>query len=145
MSEASHVCSVLCTFGIYVLVMWIFPFDVDVILLGVGHWVWVWAGPELPDFCYPLLFGACHLAIIYPLVNLEYAAEAVILGFQHYIVMLGTSVIIPSALVPQMGGGNVSIFESSENTTPPCSESEHVKSTELLLRHCLSARRRRLG
>ncbi|XP_066327123.1 nucleobase-ascorbate transporter 6-like [Miscanthus floridulus] len=32
--------------------------------------------------------------------------EAVILGFQHYIVMLGTSVIIPSALVPQMGGGN---------------------------------------
>ncbi|GJN40370.1 hypothetical protein PR202_gb29577 [Eleusine coracana subsp. coracana] len=32
--------------------------------------------------------------------------EAIILGFQHYIVMLGTSVIIPSALVPQMGGGN---------------------------------------
>jgi nucleobase transporter 1/2 len=30
------------------------------------------------------------------------------LGFQHFIVMLGTSVIIPSALVPQMGGGNVS-------------------------------------
>ena len=45
-------------------------------------------------------------------MNLEYAAEAVILGFQHYIVMLGTSVIITSALVPQMGGGNVSIFES---------------------------------
>ena len=108
--------------------MWIFPFDVDVILLRVGHWVWVWvwAGPELPDFCYPLLFGACHLAIIYPLVNLEYAAEAVILGFQHYIVMLGTTVIIPSALVPQMGGGNVSIFEveSSENIPPSCSESE---------------------
>jgi xanthine/uracil permease len=37
-----------------------------------------------------------------------YAAEAVILGFQHFIVMLGTTVIIPSALVPQMGGGNVS-------------------------------------
>jgi xanthine/uracil permease len=37
-----------------------------------------------------------------------YAAEAIILGFQHFIVMLGTTVIIPSALVPQMGGGNVS-------------------------------------
>jgi xanthine/uracil permease len=35
-----------------------------------------------------------------------YAAEAIILGFQHFIVMLGTTVIIPSALVPQMGGGN---------------------------------------
>ncbi|KAI9075550.1 hypothetical protein K1719_042456 [Acacia pycnantha] len=32
--------------------------------------------------------------------------EAIILGFQHYIVMLGTTVLIPSALVPQMGGGN---------------------------------------
>ena len=38
-----------------------------------------------------------------------YAAEAIILGFQHFIVMLGTTVIIPSALVPQMGGGNVSL------------------------------------
>ncbi|XP_019086037.1 PREDICTED: nucleobase-ascorbate transporter 5-like [Camelina sativa] len=32
--------------------------------------------------------------------------EAVLLGFQHYLVMLGTTVLIPSALVPQMGGGN---------------------------------------
>ncbi|KAG6506834.1 nucleobase-ascorbate transporter 6-like [Zingiber officinale] len=32
--------------------------------------------------------------------------EAFLLGFQHYLVMLGTSVIIPTALVPQMGGGN---------------------------------------
>ncbi|XP_062199194.1 nucleobase-ascorbate transporter 6-like [Phragmites australis] len=32
--------------------------------------------------------------------------ETIILGFQHFIVMLGTTVIIPSALVPQMGGGN---------------------------------------
>lgn len=31
--------------------------------------------------------------------------EAILLGFQHYIVMLGTTVLIPSALVPQMGGG----------------------------------------
>ncbi|KAM7479928.1 hypothetical protein LguiA_028141 [Lonicera macranthoides] len=32
--------------------------------------------------------------------------EAILLGFQHYLVMLGTVVIIPTALVPQMGGGN---------------------------------------
>ncbi|KAG6425259.1 hypothetical protein SASPL_115686 [Salvia splendens] len=31
---------------------------------------------------------------------------AILLGFQHYLVMLGTTVIIPSVLVPQMGGGN---------------------------------------
>lgn len=32
--------------------------------------------------------------------------EAIILGFQHYLVMLGTTVLIPTTLVPQMGGGN---------------------------------------
>ncbi|PIM97956.1 Xanthine/uracil transporter [Handroanthus impetiginosus] len=31
--------------------------------------------------------------------------EAILLGFQHYLVMLGTTVLIPSFLVPQMGGG----------------------------------------
>ncbi|KAL0356003.1 UNVERIFIED_CONTAM: Nucleobase-ascorbate transporter 6 [Sesamum radiatum] len=36
----------------------------------------------------------------------DFAAEAILLGFQHYLVMLGTTVIIPTALVPQMGGGN---------------------------------------
>lgn len=36
-----------------------------------------------------------------------YAADAILLGFEHYLVMLGTTVIIPTALVPQMGGGNV--------------------------------------
>ncbi|KAL8518962.1 hypothetical protein ACS0TY_010062 [Phlomoides rotata] len=30
--------------------------------------------------------------------------EAILLGFQHYLVMLGTTVLIPSFLVPQMGG-----------------------------------------
>ncbi|ESR36040.1 nucleobase-ascorbate transporter 4 [Citrus sinensis] len=34
-------------------------------------------------------------------------SEAMILGFQHYLVMLGTTVIIPTTLVPLMGGGNV--------------------------------------
>ncbi|KAF3435569.1 hypothetical protein FNV43_RR22658 [Rhamnella rubrinervis] len=33
--------------------------------------------------------------------------EAVLLGFQHFLVMLGTTVIIPTTLVPLMGGGNV--------------------------------------
>ncbi|XP_044488420.1 nucleobase-ascorbate transporter 4-like [Mangifera indica] len=32
--------------------------------------------------------------------------EAVFLGFQHYLVMLGTTVLIPTILVPLMGGGN---------------------------------------
>lgn len=31
---------------------------------------------------------------------------AIILGFQHYVLMLGTTVIIPSIIVPLMGGGN---------------------------------------
>lgn len=35
------------------------------------------------------------------------AAEAILLGFQHYLVMLGTTVLIPTSLVPQMGGGHV--------------------------------------
>ncbi|CAG7896698.1 unnamed protein product [Brassica rapa] len=33
--------------------------------------------------------------------------EGIVQGFQHYIVMLGTTVIIPSILVPLMGGGDV--------------------------------------
>ncbi|KAF6175902.1 hypothetical protein GIB67_003390 [Kingdonia uniflora] len=32
--------------------------------------------------------------------------EAIILGFQHYLVMLGTTVLIPTALLSQMGGNN---------------------------------------
>ena len=41
------------------------------------------------------------------------AAEAMILGFQHYLVMLGTTVIIPTTLVPLMGGGNVMTFREN--------------------------------
>ncbi|KAK2985600.1 hypothetical protein RJ640_006863 [Escallonia rubra] len=33
--------------------------------------------------------------------------EAVLLGFQHYLLTLGTTVLIPSVTVPQMGGGDV--------------------------------------
>ncbi|KAG1366934.1 Nucleobase-ascorbate transporter LPE1 [Cocos nucifera] len=32
--------------------------------------------------------------------------EAIVLGFQHFLVMLGTTVLIPTILVPQMGGGD---------------------------------------
>ncbi|URE35467.1 Permease family [Musa troglodytarum] len=39
-------------------------------------------------------------------VTVHHLAEAILLGFQHFLVMLGTTVIIPTALVPQMGGGN---------------------------------------
>ena len=50
------------------------------------------------------LFCNCFSLLM---VKSSRAAEAVLLGFQHYLVMLGTTVIIPTALVPQMGGGNV--------------------------------------
>lgn len=46
------------------------------------------------------------------------AAEAIILGFQHYIVMLGTTVLIASILVPLMGGGNVSTFWFCDLVSP---------------------------
>jgi len=38
--------------------------------------------------------------------------EAIALGFQHYILALGTAVMIPSLLVPYMGGEPVSFFSS---------------------------------
>ncbi|KAL6209960.1 hypothetical protein ACLB2K_020898 [Fragaria x ananassa] len=37
--------------------------------------------------------------------------EAIILGFQHFLVMLGTTVFIPILLVPIMGGGDVEKVE----------------------------------
>lgn len=40
----------------------------------------------------------------------DFAAQTVILAFQHYIVMLGTTVMIATTLVPRMGGGPVSIL-----------------------------------
>lgn len=40
------------------------------------------------------------------------AGEALLLGFQHYLLTLGITVLIPTILVPQMGGGNVSTFSS---------------------------------
>ncbi|KAM1003010.1 hypothetical protein FF1_003325 [Malus domestica] len=40
--------------------------------------------------------------------------EAILLGFQHFIVMLGTTVFIPTLLVPLMGGGDVEKAEVIE-------------------------------
>ncbi|KAG8061571.1 hypothetical protein GUJ93_ZPchr0003g17043 [Zizania palustris] len=45
-------------------------------------------------------------AVSYCLTSPPPWPEAILLGFQHYLVMLGTTVIIPTALVPQMGGNN---------------------------------------
>lgn len=41
------------------------------------------------------------------------AAETILLGFQNYILMLGTSVMIPTMLVHPMGGSDVSPYNSS--------------------------------
>lgn len=38
------------------------------------------------------------------------AGQAVLLGFQHYLLTLGITVLIPTIIVPQMGGGDVRIF-----------------------------------
>lgn len=38
------------------------------------------------------------------------AGEAIALGFEHYILALGTAVMIPSFLVPMMGGDDVSLL-----------------------------------
>jgi hypothetical protein len=37
----------------------------------------------------------------------------VFVAFQHYLVMLGTTVIIPTIIVPLMGGGHVSLPPAS--------------------------------
>ncbi|CAM8923965.1 hypothetical protein QQ045_021350 [Rhodiola kirilowii] len=55
-------------------------------------------------------------------------AEAVLLGFQHYLVMLGAVVMIPTIIVPEMGGGNLEkaeviqtlLFVSAINTLLQC-------------------------
>lgn len=52
----------------------------------------------------PIMMSAPNFKFLW---CIPYAADAILLGFEHYLVMLGTTVIIPTALVPQMGGGNV--------------------------------------
>ena len=55
-----------------------------------------------------MIMGASFSQFIYE-VNLCFAAETVLLAFQNYILVLGTSVMIPSLLVPAMGGNDVSV------------------------------------
>lgn len=66
------------------------------------HRKYWWVGNEV----------CCHLILLLlyadwgvPFVG---PAEAIALGFQHYLVVLGSSVMIPSILVPMMGGTDVS-------------------------------------
>jgi hypothetical protein len=46
--------------------------------------------------------------MIYVYVLNLLTVETIALGFQHYILALGTAVMIPSFLVPSMGGSDVS-------------------------------------
>jgi len=39
-----------------------------------------------------------------------HSAQALLLGFQHYILTLGMTVLIPTVIVPEMGGGHVNNF-----------------------------------
>jgi len=59
-------------------------------------------------FCFVVSSSCSSLGVIY-CVKL-FAAETIALGFQHYILALGTAVMIPSFLVPVMGGSDVSCF-----------------------------------
>lgn len=66
----------------------------------------IYLDPYISIFCFPIscLCLILHLFGFY----LFPAAETVLLAFQNYILMLGTTVMIPSALVPLMGGSDVS-------------------------------------
>lgn len=59
-------------------------------------------------------------------------AEAVALGFQHYLVMLGSSIMIPSILVPMMGGSDV----SSELCTLSCNFYQFCCDIHYFSGHC---------
>jgi xanthine/uracil permease len=48
------------------------------------------------------------LAVSEPLVvPCSAAVTTILVGFQHYLVMLGTTVLIATIIVPLMGGGHV--------------------------------------
>lgn len=51
-----------------------------------------------------------HVKISFLSHFLDEIGEAIALGFQHYILALGTAVMIPTFLVPLMGGSDVSKF-----------------------------------
>lgn len=56
------------------------------------------------------IYVGFSILVNYCMICIFTAAEAILLGFQHYLVMLGTTVLIPTSLVPQMGGGNVGFY-----------------------------------
>lgn len=56
-----------------------------------------------------LLNFQCNTSFVLNVVLLH-AAEALVLGFQHYLLTLGITVLIPSMIVPQMGGDDVRII-----------------------------------
>ncbi|KAG6511382.1 hypothetical protein ZIOFF_029450 [Zingiber officinale] len=61
------------------------------------------ASVPLPSFLF--LYLLSHLKVVRS--DTVYSAEeAIPLGFLHFLVMLGTTVLIPTILVPLMGGGN---------------------------------------
>ncbi|XP_068657708.1 nucleobase-ascorbate transporter 6-like [Aristolochia californica] len=62
-------------------------------------------GPKQDDF-QPHPVKEQLPGVEYCLTSPPHWPEAFVLGFQHYLVMLGTTVLIPSTLVPQMGGGD---------------------------------------
>jgi nucleobase transporter 1/2 len=51
-----------------------------------------------------LVFNVNDICLCFELLTVETIA----LGFQHYILALGTAVMIPTFLVPSMGGSDVS-------------------------------------
>lgn len=46
------------------------------------------------------------------------AVTTVLVGFQHYLVMLGTTVLIATIIVPLMGGGHVRLTDFPSSPFP---------------------------
>lgn len=63
----------------------------------------------LLEYCLSVSFIYFIFNLMCKCITLVFAVEAVVLGFQHYMLSLGITVLIPSLLVPLMGGGDVSI------------------------------------
>ncbi|KAK2979860.1 hypothetical protein RJ640_026602, partial [Escallonia rubra] len=60
--------------------------------------------------------------------------EAIFLGFQHYILALGTAVMIPTFLVPLMGGSDVSKLSFTQYSfLHACDQNDKVRVVQTLL------------
>lgn len=70
-------------------------------LIFLHSLVYLFSGP-----CLRSMFSALSFLLVE-------TGEAIALGFQHYILALGTAVMIPSFLVPLMGGNDVSQLSCS--------------------------------